>query len=184
MVDKDKIAAIRKIKDDFTGLKVLDIACGPGNNVHLFTGAEYTGIDINEKYIAMAIKKYPHFRFIAEAAEKMICTDLFDVILINSFFHHIDDDRVCLIMEKVAALLKDDGLVILQDALMPERKEWYHRLMTKLDLGDYFRSLTHWKTIIDRTGLILKISNFYELRVFGINGYHMILMTLIKGNNL
>lgn len=183
MVDKDKIAAIRKIKDDFTGLKVLDIACGPGNNVHLFTGAEYTGIDINEKYITMAIKKYPHCCFIAEDAEKIMWEDFFDVILINSFFHHIDDAKVCRVMEKVAASLKDDGMVILQDALMPGKDEWYHRLLMKLDRGDYFRSLTHWKKLIERAGLVLKRSNFYELRVFGINGYHMILMTLIKASH-
>ena len=180
MVDREKFAAIQKIRKDFGGLKVLDIGCGPGNNVRLFTGADYTGIDINEDYIARARKNQPSLRFLVGDAEEIEWERTFDVISFNSFFHHIDDRKALRILEKAKSSLKEEGLIIIQDALLPRKGEWYHRLMSKLDRGDYFRNLEQWKMLVKEAGFFLRQSDFYELKVFGIKGYHIILMALGK----
>ncbi|MEA1926923.1 MAG: class I SAM-dependent methyltransferase, partial [Candidatus Auribacterota bacterium] len=88
-VDRAKFAAIRKIRDDFNGLKVLDLGCGPGNTTDIFSGGDYTGVDINERYIKIAAARYPGYRFIAGDAGEVEWGRGFDIILINSFFHHI-----------------------------------------------------------------------------------------------
>ena len=43
------------------------MGCGPGTNAHLFAGMDYTGIDINERYVAYAAERHPG-KFIAADA--------------------------------------------------------------------------------------------------------------------
>ena len=176
-VDRAKFAAIRKIRADFTGLKVLDLGCGPGNTTHIFSGSNYTGVDINEKYIKIAAEKYPIHRFISGDAGDAEWGEGFDIILINSFFHHLDDNEVVKVSKAVASALSDGGIVIVQEPLIPERNELYHRLMMKLDRGNFFRTLDHWKVLLNEAGLVPKKIDFYYLRIMGIRGYHMISIT-------
>ena len=172
-VDGAKLAAIRKIRDDFTGLKVLDLGCGPGNTAHIFSGSDYTGVDINKRYIKIAADRYPRCKFMAGDAGEVEWGDGFDIILINSFFHHLNDDEVVKISKAAASALADGGIVIVQEPLIPEKNELYHRLMMKFDRGNYFRTLDHWRVLLNEAGLVPEKIDFYYLRIMGIRGYHM-----------
>ncbi|MEA1928834.1 MAG: class I SAM-dependent methyltransferase, partial [Candidatus Auribacterota bacterium] len=180
-VDRAKFAAIRKIRADFTGLKVLDLGCGPGNTTHIFSGSNYTGVDINEKYIKIAAERYPCHRFTAGDAGDVKWGEGFDIILINSFFHHLDDNEVVKVSKAAASALSDGGTVIVQEPLIPEKNELYHRLMMKLDRGSFFRSLDQWKGLLREAGLIPEQVDLYHLRIMGIRGYHMVSMSLVGG---
>jgi trans-aconitate methyltransferase len=180
-VDRAKFSAIRKIRDDFTGMKVLDLGCGPGNTAHLFPESDYTGVDINERYIKIAAGRYPRKRFIVGNVGNMEWGTGFDIILINSFFHHLNDREVVEVSKAAVASLSDGGVVIVQEPLVPGRDELYHRLMMKLDRGNYFRSLDLWKKLFHEAGLIPDQVDFYYLRVLGIRGYHMASISLTPG---
>ena len=179
-VDREKIAAIKKIQGDFTGLRILDVGCGPGNNAMLFAGADYTGIDINERYIDLVKKRYPRLNFVAGDAEEVNWPSKFDVVLLNSFLHHLDDRQVREVLKKTVVSLRNDGIVIMQEPLIPRKKEWYHRLLMTLDRGDYFRSRKRWEELVAESWLIGEVKELYELRVLGIKGYHMVSMLLRK----
>jgi len=179
-VDRAKQAALLKYRRDYSGLKVLDLGCGTGNNTRIFTGAEYTGVDINERYILLNRKKFPGCRFLSGDAVRLDWGKGYDVILINSFFHHLSDDQAEIIIGRAAGSLADSGVIIVQEPLLPDRDEWYHRLMMKLDRGACFRSFTHWKDLFSRAGFYADDLRFYSLRILGIRGYHMISMIFKK----
>ena len=71
VVDRYKLRAIGLLRRDFSGLKVLNLGCGIGNAVCLFNVSDYTGIDINRRYIAIASRNYPGFNFIADDATRI-----------------------------------------------------------------------------------------------------------------
>src|SRR5262245_32644641 len=87
-----KFAPVERRIDGLTVRRVLDVGCGPGTNARRFLGAEYVGIDINERYLASARSKYPG-RFICAdlETEDMGALGTFDTILVNSFLHHLPD---------------------------------------------------------------------------------------------
>ena len=173
-VDRHKLSAITRIRADFSGLKVLDLGCGTGNSTGLFSKSDYTGVDISNKYIELARKKYPRHHFISVDAGEMAWDNGYDVILINSLLHHLPDNAVAKIAEKAVRSLADGGVVIIQEPLVPGEREWYHRLMMRLDRGNYFRSLSHWKNIFGEAGLVTERTELYNLRIIGIYGYHYI----------
>ena len=178
MVDGAKIAAIRKIRDDFRGLKVLDIGCGPGNNAHLFQDADYTGIDINERYIARARRLRPGCKFVAGDAGRFKWKDKFDFILVNSFFHHLPDRPVREILSRAGEALREEGAIVMEEPLIPAPRQRYHRFLMNLDRGDYFRSIVHWEALVRDAGLAISRRDFYQLRVFGLRGYNMVSLAL------
>src|SRR3982074_3121861 len=68
---------------------VLGVGCGPGTNAARFEGVDYVGVDINERYLAIARSRYPG-RFVQ--ADLAMSPDLsglgrLDTILVNSFLH-------------------------------------------------------------------------------------------------
>ncbi|HDL64381.1 MAG TPA: class I SAM-dependent methyltransferase [Proteobacteria bacterium] len=180
-VDRPKLAAIRKLCSDYSGLKVLDLGCGPGNTAHIFSGADYTGVDINERYISVARKKHPGLNFIVGDVNRVEWGAGFDIILINSLLHHLDDNEASKILRKAVAVLKETGKVIIQEPMLPGKEEWSYRLMMRLDRGNYFRSLPDWKYLLEKAGLSAGEISFYHLRVFGFKNYHMVSMLLERG---
>lgn len=176
MVDRAKIKAISRLRNDLSGLKVLDLGCGPGNSARLFRECDYIGIDINQRYIDIAARIYPGLNFIAGDVNQMEWGAGFDIILINSFLHHLDDNEVSQILLKAAAALNQTGKVIIQEPLIPGKNEWCHQLMMRLDRGNYFRSLSGWKHLLEEAGLFFNEIYFYQLRVLGFKSYHMVSM--------
>jgi trans-aconitate methyltransferase len=173
-VDRHKLSAITRIRDDFSRLKVLDLGCGPGNATCLFPKSNYTGIDLSKKYIELARKKYPRHHFIAGDAGEIDWDGGYDLILINSLLHHLPDEAVSKIARKAVQSLAAGGIVIIQEPLLPRTGEWYHRLMMRLDRGNYFRSLEDWKRLLGEEGLTAERTELYNLRIIGIYGYHYI----------
>ncbi len=129
--------------------RILDVGCGPGTNAPRFAGADYVGVDINERYLAIARARH-RGRFIQADLQT---TDLswlgtFDAILVNSFLHHVPDDAVRRILQQLQRLLDPDGTVHVLELVLPERRT-IARLMARLDRGRYARGLTAWRELFD-----------------------------------
>jgi SAM-dependent methyltransferase len=179
-VNREKARAIRVIRSDFSGAAVLSVGCGPGSDTSLFQGADYTGVDINPRYIASARKQHPALRVLVADVETMRLSEQFDVILINSLLHHLDDGKVAVVLRNLAGMLKPGGIVIVQEPLTPDPGEWYHQLMQRLDRGKFFRSFHDWQRLFLAAGLEEQKVARYELRVLGKSGYHMISLALTR----
>lgn len=129
--------------------RILDVGCGPGTNAPRFADADYVGVDINERYLAIARSKY-RGQFIQADLETAELSSLgtFDTILVNSFLHHLPDDAVARILRQLQPLLDPDGTVHLLELVLPERPS-LAKMMARLDRGRYARRLAAWRDLFD-----------------------------------
>jgi SAM-dependent methyltransferase len=129
--------------------RVLDVGCGPGTNAPRFTGADYVGIDNNERYLAVARSRYRGTFIHADlAAADLSSLGTFDTILVNSFLHHLPDGAVSGILRQLEPLLGSTGTAHLLELVLPDYRSiaW---IMAKLDRGRYARSLSAWRDLFE-----------------------------------
>ena len=127
--------------------RVLDVGCGTGTNARRFEGAEYVGLDINDRYLQMARERYAG-RFVQAdlTTADLFSLGTFDTILVNSFLHHIRDDDVRRILSRLAKLLAPEGSVHILELVLPRRVS-LARLMARLDRGRYARPIERWREL-------------------------------------
>ena len=130
---------------------VLEVGCSVGNTAKAFLNKPincFTGIDIDEKVISYAKKKFrkhKHFNFIcedlAEFAIKEKLNSKYDFILFSSMMHHINDNVCDDYLDSVVDILSLSGSLIVVDLLLPEKEDnkFIHWNMN-LELGQNVRS--------------------------------------------
>lgn len=144
-----KFAPIARHLDECPARRVLDVGCGPGTNASRFAGAEYTGLDINASYLAVARSRYRGSFIQADlATADLSALGTFDCIVVNSFLHHLPDDAVHRVLHQVGGLLAADGRVHILELVMPERAS-LSRMMATLDRGRYARPIHAWRRLFE-----------------------------------
>jgi SAM-dependent methyltransferase len=130
--------------------RVLDVACGPGTNTRYFAQSDYVGIDLNERYIQDARRRYGR-NFITVDARNYTAApaDRFDFILVNSFLHHLNTDDVVRILSHLRSLLTEDGHIHILELVLPEGRS-LARLLARWDRGKFARPLAEWRAIFGR----------------------------------
>lgn len=127
--------------------RILDVGCGAGTNAAHFTGVDYVGIDVNERYLQAARARFGgHFVQADLTSADLSPLGTFDMILVNSFFHHVTDSAVERILAQLSPRLTPDGTIHILDLVLPSRKSlaW---LMAWLDRGPYARSIERWRVL-------------------------------------
>lgn len=145
----EKFAPVERWLRDHEIRRVLDVGCGAGTNSARFSDVEYVGLDVNERYLQAA-----RARFRGQFVQAdLTSTDLsqlgtFDMILANSFFHHVSDAAVERILAQLSPLLAPQGTIHILDLVLPSHKSlaW---MMARLDRGRYARSIAHWRGLFD-----------------------------------
>jgi len=181
-LNRPKVDAIMRMLSRL-GIKrasILDIGCGPGTNSSFFKDWDYLGIDINPLYIEGAKKKYPEMRFeTGDAARLTIQGEKFDVILINSMMHHLDDRECDQLLDGIRPLLAIGGAVIVQEPITPTKDERIMNTLMRQDRGDYFRTLDAWKELFGRNRYKIGNDEFYDIKLAKlVVGWHMYSATL------
>ena len=131
--------------------RILDIGCGPANILDHLSGVEYTGIDISDKYIASARRKFQ---------DKAIfhCTSLddfplfdrgsFDRILLLGVQHHLSDEILDSLMKRIAELLTPTGRLITHDPVYTTGQSPIARFIINQDRGKYVRFQHEYQKLI------------------------------------
>ncbi len=135
-----KLAPIRRHNDLTSVRRVLDVGCGPGTNAPHFRGMDYLGLDINPAYVERARTRYGMRFEVADVTRHEVRGEPFDFILVNSLFHHIDDEGCDRILGHLATLLTDDGRIHVLDLVLPPDAS-PARLLARMDRGDHPRPL-------------------------------------------
>ena len=145
-----KFAPLERQLAGYDVRRILDVGCGPGTNAPRFASAEYVGIDINERYLAIARKRH-RGRFVQAdlATANLASLGTFDTILVNSFLHHLPDEAVTHTLYELQHLLEADGRVHLLELVMPEQRS-LAKLMALLDRGRFARPLIAWRHLFER----------------------------------
>ena len=142
-----KLAPLYVHNDVAGARRVLDVGCGPGTNTAHFARAEYLGVDFNPAYIESARRRHGREFVVADVTKYESAPDQrFDLILANSFFHHIDTASARRILAHLATLLSDDGHVHVFDLVLPEGRS-VSRFLARADRGEYPRPLDEWREL-------------------------------------
>lgn len=96
-------------------LVIADIGGGTGllADTLLKLGHEVTIIDPAKKMTAIAKRRNPRLKIINEKFEKAAPDRSYDVVILRDSFHHLKDQALTL--AKIYQLLKNDGLLIIQE---------------------------------------------------------------------
>jgi alkylated DNA repair protein alkB family protein 8 len=107
------------------GERILDLGCGNGRLIELASRADYFGVDISEKMVEIAKKRYPQGKFfLVEPLTLPFKDNFFDKVFCLSVFHHIPSKKYRLrFLKEIKRVLKKDGLLILTVwDLLPKKK--------------------------------------------------------------
>ena len=139
-----KLRPLQQDNDLCNARRVLDVGCGPGTNSPVFSHTDYLGLDLNERYIEQARRRYQgRFEVADVRSYQAPAGESYDCILLNSFLHHIDDDNSARILANMNSLLSENGHVHILELVMPARAS-ISRWMARHDRGDYPRQLEKW----------------------------------------
>ena len=139
--------------DEAQRLTVLDLGCGPGTSARLFTvkdGWSYTGIDLDPAYIAHARANLSG-RFEVGDVTTLDLGGTFDLVLLNSVTHHLDDAGAQGAIDCAARHLARGGTFLLMDMVTPEgpsRAAALRRLLVGLDRGRHCRTDAELKALL------------------------------------
>jgi SAM-dependent methyltransferase len=136
-------------------LSVLDMGCGTGTLAGLFTKNTYLGIDIDEDAVRQAGKKFPGYKFKAGDAANFKTDRKFDTVLVVGVLHHLTDENVKKVAQRINSLLNKNGKVLIIEATHPlETHNVLGLLLRKIDRGSYVRSIGEYaKLLMDRLSL-------------------------------
>ncbi len=144
-----KLAKLRQHADFDHARSVLDVGCGPGINAPLFPHSAYLGIDINDRYITLARKRYRRDFLVADVtSSQAIPSSSYDFILVNSFLHHLDEPATLHLLARINDLLTPDGHVHSIELVLPAPSGIPHWL-TVHDRGKFPRTLSAWREIFE-----------------------------------
>jgi SAM-dependent methyltransferase len=161
-----KFSKIREHNDLASVTEVLDVGCGPGTNAPRFAHAKYLGIDINERYIELAKRRY-HRDFMVTDVTTSVPAGAYDFILLNSFLHHIDTPAAHRVLSRVSEFLTPDGHLHSVELVLPEKSgipDWFARH----DRGKFARPLFTWSEIFEAHLRTVIFEPFF-IRHLGVN---------------
>jgi len=162
--------AVRKELDG--NKKTLDIGCGGGTFSVLFK--DYTGIDIDPKFIEYARKKREGEFYVMDARDIKFKDNFFDNILVISLLHHLDDKAFLKVISEAKRVLRENGQILVI-AYIPTQSRFniIGKVAQKLDLGENIRKVDHSLELLGKN-LFLKKS--YKIRS-GISDYAVLVLT-------
>ena len=122
---------------------ILDIGCGPGNkSIHFKNSKLYIGLDISQIYINEARQLYGSFgKFYTMSAteiDKLPYSDI-DLVLLNGVFHHLSDEQVKEVLEKVSKKLSKNGVLVTVDPTLVKGRFFANSIVSK-DRGMHVRT--------------------------------------------
>jgi SAM-dependent methyltransferase len=168
-----KLAPVARHNDLRGVRRVLDVACGPGTNTAHFLHTDYVGVDLNPRYVAWARRRFGREFVAADVADGLPCfREPFDFVLVNSFFHHVDDTAARRILAALRPLVAPGGHVHVLDLVLPARPGPALAL-ARLDRGRHARPLRAWRRLLGAELEPVHVEP-YTLALLGVPLWHMV----------
>jgi SAM-dependent methyltransferase len=171
---EQKLAPFRRQNDLSRAGRVLDVGCGPGTNAAVFSDVEYLGVDINERYVRDARKRYGERFAVADVTRDDFAEGTFDLILLNSLLHHLDDAGSANLLSALRRHLAPGGRIHVIDLVLP-RGRGIPRLLARLDRGDFPRPIGDWSELVGRD-YELEVLEPFAVKLAGVDLWHLVYM--------
>jgi 2-polyprenyl-3-methyl-5-hydroxy-6-metoxy-1,4-benzoquinol methylase len=144
--------AIDEYLDVKSDMKILDIGCGPG---HIFSylpeGVNYTGFDIDQKYIEYATKTYgAKAKFYCRIFDEVAAEEFSgaDIVMLNGVLHHMDDSIANSVLKAAHLALKPGGVIFTLDGCYAENQQWVAKKLLDADRGEYVRDQRSYEHLL------------------------------------
>jgi SAM-dependent methyltransferase len=153
VVTNARVAYARQYLDVKPGERVLDLGCGPGDILSALPDCEYIGIDLEERYIDAAKKRFggrgtfrcePLEHFVLEAPES------FDLVMANGVLHHLDDPKADAMLRLAARAMKRDGRMVTLDGCYIQGQSRIAKALLRRDRGKFIREASAYLKLANR----------------------------------
>ena len=134
--------------------RVLDCGCGPGEFFEHLPEVEYTGIDLDEAYVAEARRRFGSratFRAGPLGPETMREEAHYDLVIAMGVLHHLDDLQLGDFLRLARRSLKPTGRLVTLDPCYVPGQSRFARLLIDLDRGDHVRPLEDLRALVRAT---------------------------------
>ena len=141
---------------------VLDCGCGPGTYRNYLNTDKYIGIDINNKHIDSAKKRYPNDQFFTEDLLNIenISISRVDSVIMIGILHHLDDETCKKLFENLYNKLSQSGEIFTLDPVYIQDQRIIAKYLASKDKGNYVREPKMYTKLI---------SNKYKIKSYVIN---------------
>lgn len=96
---------------------ILDLGCGPGNNIATMLNQDATcifeGIDLSREFINIAQQRFPNFIFHLKNICDFDLESAYDVVLASFCIVHLTDTEAANFIKKLPTLIRNDGYLYL-----------------------------------------------------------------------
>ena len=121
------MAVVKEIKKNIKGDKnfILDLCCGTGivaNMLRDLKGIKFVGVDINKNFLRLAKKKLErnkNFSFLLGDAAHYKTNQKFNIVLLTSAYHHIENRFKSRLLKNIRKFLMKDGVLIIYEKAIP-----------------------------------------------------------------
>lgn len=138
------------IKENFNDkINVIDFGCGTGSFCLLFDPNRYLGLDINDKFIEIAKKRYQSYNFVNSLKLKDVDSK-FNNILFNGVLHHLDDKTFSNIILDLKNTINSNCDIIFIEPIIPNNIFSLEFMVKIFDLGDYIRDSKNYIKLIKK----------------------------------
>lgn len=123
--------------------RILDFACSTGNASAVFSGYDYTGLDIDPRVIRFAQHKFrnhPNMKFICQNVLDFEDHEGFDYVICGSAGHHIPNHELVPILRKLSELLRQGGVIGVFDPIRTGKEGPVLRFLMRIDQGKYHKT--------------------------------------------
>lgn len=135
------------LKKNYLNHLIVDIGCGDAEIASYFDKKiKYVGIDISEKYIANAKKRFPHFKFYNQDITKITSLSFSNcVFLLIGVIHHINDENSKNLINQLKEI--DGSVIICIDPVKVKKQHPIARFLIKMDRGEFIRTKSEYEKI-------------------------------------
>jgi SAM-dependent methyltransferase len=134
----------------FSGMRVLDIGCGPADILAYLPSVDYSGFDISQGYISQARKRFGalgQFHCRQLAAEDLENLPSFDVVFALGLIHHLEDDEAINVMQLAMRALKPGGRMLTIDPCLDPSQNPIARMLIRGDRGQNVRDKAGYEAL-------------------------------------
>lgn len=140
----------------WTGMRILDIGCGPADILNYLPEVDYWGYDISRSYIAQADALFAgRGRFHCQElhASDLVHLPSFDVVLALGLLHHLDTEQATELLNLAWQALKPGGRLLTVDPCLDGAQNPIARFLVKNDRG---------RNVMDKSGYLALASSIFE----------------------
>lgn len=137
----------------FSGMKILDVGCGPADILGYLPDVDYRGFDISEAYIAQAKTRFGQCgRFNCKQLqfEDLAVLPKFDVVLALGLLHHLDDSVAMGVLQLAYETLKQGGRLLTIDPCLDPSQNSVAGFLVRNDRGQNVRDRRGYEALASK----------------------------------